>query len=218
MLALGEEYGGKVWTLLDDDELRQITIVMSRLGTVESSAVEDLLLEFVSRLSASGALMGNYEATERLLRKYLAPDRVSARDGRCARAGRPQHVGKAFQRSGGGARQLPQERIPADHRRRAVASCRPDQAAKILAILPEELALDVVNRMLRMEAVQKNVVEHIEKTLRKEFMSQPVANAAARRARGDGGHFQRLRPPDRSALHGRARRRQLATAPSASRT
>ncbi len=36
------------------------------------------------------------------------------------RAGRPQHVGEALQRAGGGARQLPQERIPADHRRGAV--------------------------------------------------------------------------------------------------
>src|SRR5262245_26626280 len=74
MLALGEEHGSKVWPMLDDDELRQITMVMARLGTVESSAVEDLLLEFVSRLSASGAVMGNYEATERLLRRYLTPD------------------------------------------------------------------------------------------------------------------------------------------------
>src|SRR3989304_6164891 len=71
MLALGEEYGGKVWSLLDDDELRKITIVMSTIGTVDSSAVEDLLLEFVSRLSASGAVMGNYDATERLLPKDL---------------------------------------------------------------------------------------------------------------------------------------------------
>src|SRR5688500_8907312 len=77
MLALGEEYGGKIWALLDDDELRLLTQTRSTLGTVEASAVEEMLLEFVSRLSASGALMGNYDATERLLQKYLPPDRVS---------------------------------------------------------------------------------------------------------------------------------------------
>jgi flagellar motor switch protein FliG len=48
---------------------------------------------------------------------------------------------------------------------------RPEQAAKILAVLPETIAFDVVDRMLRMEAVQKSVVEHIEQTLRKEFMT-----------------------------------------------
>ena len=77
MLALGEEYGGKIWSLLDDDEVRQISVTMSQLGTVDASSVEHLMLEFVSRLSASGSLMGNYDATERLLQKYLDPNRVS---------------------------------------------------------------------------------------------------------------------------------------------
>src|SRR5688572_21654042 len=62
MLSLGESYGGKIWKMLDDDELRELSIVMSQLGTIEASTVEALLLEFVSRMSASGALMGNYDA------------------------------------------------------------------------------------------------------------------------------------------------------------
>src|SRR6516165_12157257 len=77
MLALGEQYGGKVWSLLDDDEVRELSIHMSTLGTVEAEVVEDMLLEFVSRMSASGALMGNFDATERLLQQYLPPERVS---------------------------------------------------------------------------------------------------------------------------------------------
>ncbi len=77
MLALGEQHGGKIWSLLDDDELRQLSIVMSTLGTIESSLVENLLLEFVGKLSASGSLMGNYDATERLLQQFLPPERVS---------------------------------------------------------------------------------------------------------------------------------------------
>src|SRR3984885_11429199 len=77
MLALGEQYGGKVWALLDDDEVRELSIHMSTLGTVEADVVEDLLIEFVSRMSASGALMGTFDATERLLQQYLPSERVS---------------------------------------------------------------------------------------------------------------------------------------------
>src|ERR1700745_3417123 len=77
MLALGEQYGGKVWSLLDDDEVRELSMAMSTLGTVEADTVEDMLLEFVSRMSASGALMGNFDATERLLQQYLPPERVT---------------------------------------------------------------------------------------------------------------------------------------------
>src|SRR5215468_4416445 len=77
MLALGEQYGAKIWNMLDDDELKALSICMSTLGTVEAPSVENLLLEFVSRMSASGALMGNFEATERLLQQYLPPERVN---------------------------------------------------------------------------------------------------------------------------------------------
>src|ERR1700687_3340891 len=75
MLALGEQFGGKVWSLLDDDEVRELSMVLSPLGTVEADVVEDLLLEFVSRMSASGALMGTFDGTERLLQLYLPPER-----------------------------------------------------------------------------------------------------------------------------------------------
>src|SRR5258708_10222897 len=78
MLALGEQYGGKVWSLLDDDEVRELSLVMSTLGTVEADVVEDLLLEFVSRMSASGALMGTFDGPDRMLHLYFPPERVSS--------------------------------------------------------------------------------------------------------------------------------------------
>src|SRR5882757_5548496 len=77
MLALGEQYGGKVWALLDDDEGRELSIHMSTLGTVGADVVEDLLLECVSRMSASGALMGTFDATERLLHQSPPSERVT---------------------------------------------------------------------------------------------------------------------------------------------
>src|SRR5271154_2546472 len=64
MLALGDQYGGKIWQLLDDDEVRELSLAMSTLGTVEVDTVEAMMLEFVGRMSASGALMGNFDATE----------------------------------------------------------------------------------------------------------------------------------------------------------
>jgi len=52
-----------------------------------------------------------------------------------------------------------------------LSKLKPEHAARVLAILPEDMALDVVNRMLKMEAVQKEVIERLEATLRTEFMS-----------------------------------------------
>jgi flagellar motor switch protein FliG len=48
---------------------------------------------------------------------------------------------------------------------------RPEHAARVLASLPEEFAIETVLRMLRMELVQKDVLNDVERTLRAEFMS-----------------------------------------------
>jgi flagellar motor switch protein FliG len=170
MLSLGEQYGSKIWGLLDDDELRQLSVVMSTLGMVEAENVEKLMLEFVSRLSASGAVMGDYDATERLLQQYLPPERVGGiMDEIRGPAGRnmweklsnvPEEVLANYLKN-----EYPQTVAV------VISKLRPEHAARVLAILPEDLALDVVNRMLRMEAVQKEVIERLEQTLRTEFMS-----------------------------------------------
>jgi flagellar motor switch protein FliG len=170
MLSLGEQYGAKVWSLLDDDELRQLSLVMSVLGTIEAETVEQLLLEFVGRLSASGALMGNYDATERLLQQYLPPERVS---------GLMEEIRGPAGRNMWEKLSNVQEQVLANYLKNeypqtvavVLSKLRPEHAARVLSILPEELALDVVTRMLKMEAVQKEVIERVEQTLRTEFMS-----------------------------------------------
>src|SRR5246127_2269421 len=170
MLALGEQYGGKVWSLLDDDEVKTLSLTMSSLGTVEVEVVEDLLLEFVSRMSASGALMGTFDATERLLQQYLRSARVT---------GIMEKIRGPAGRNMWEKLSNVQEEVLANYLKNeypqtvavVLSKIRPEHAARVLAILPEDLALDVVNRMLRMEAVQKEVLERVELTLRTEFMS-----------------------------------------------
>jgi flagellar motor switch protein FliG len=170
MLALGEQHGAKIWSLLDDDELRQLSVVMSSLGMVEAETVERLMIEFVGKLSASGAVMGDYDATERLLQQFLPPERVGGiMDEIRGPAGRnmweklsnvPEEVLANYLRN-----EYPQTVAV------VISKLRSEHAARVLAILPEDFALDVINRMLRMEAVQKEVIERLEQTLRTEFMS-----------------------------------------------
>jgi flagellar motor switch protein FliG len=170
MLALGDQYGGKVWQLLDDDEVRELSIAMSTLGTVEADVVEEMLLEFVSRMSASGALMGNFDATERLLQQYLPPERVH---------GIMDEIRGPAGRNMWEKLSNVQEEVLANYLKNeypqtiavVLSKLKPEHAARVLAILPEDMALDVVGRMLKMEAVQKEVIESVEKTLRVEFMS-----------------------------------------------
>ena len=121
-------------------------------------------------MSASGALMGNYDATERLLQQYLPPERVG---------GIMDEIRGPAGRNMWEKLSNVQEEVLANYLKNeypqtvavVLSKLRPEHAARVLAILPEDLALDVVNRMLRMEAVQKEVLERVEQTLRTEFMS-----------------------------------------------
>src|SRR5262245_647226 len=152
MLALGEQHGGKIWNMLDDDELRELSVVMSTLGTIEAESVENLLLEFVGRMSASGALMGNYDATERLLHQFLPPERVG---------GIMEEIRGPAGRNMWEKLSNVQEEVLANYLKNeypqtvavVLSKIKPEHAARVLGILPEDLALDVINRMLKMEAV-----------------------------------------------------------------
>jgi flagellar motor switch protein FliG len=121
-------------------------------------------------MSASGAVMGNYDATERLLQQYLPVERVS---------GIMDEIRGPAGRNMWEKLSNVQEEVLANYLKNeypqtvavVLSKLRPEHAARVLAILPEDLSLDVVNRMLRMEAVQKEVIERVEQTLRTEFMS-----------------------------------------------
>src|ERR1700753_1518202 len=77
MLSLGEEHSEQLWKMMDEEEVKEVSQVMSSLGTVSSSLVEKLLVDFVSQMSGTGSLMGSYESTERLISKFMPGDKVA---------------------------------------------------------------------------------------------------------------------------------------------
>src|SRR3984885_11755258 len=77
MLSLGEEHSSKIWSMMDEEEIKEISQVMSNLGSVASSVIEKLMVDFVSQMSGTGSLMGSYESTERLIARFLPEEKVS---------------------------------------------------------------------------------------------------------------------------------------------
>ena len=216
MLALGEQYGGKIWSLLDDDELRELSIVMSTLGTIEARSVESLLLEFVGRLSASGALMGNYDATERLLQQFLPPERVG---------GIMDEIRGPAGRNMWEKLSNVQEEVLANYLKNeypqtvavVLSKLRPEHAARVLA----HPAGGARARRRQPHAEDGSGAEGSARARRADAAHrihvEPLADPPPRRPRGDGGNLQQFRPPDRDALHDRARGGQPREPPSASR-
>jgi flagellar motor switch protein FliG len=170
MLALGEDQAAKIFGRLHEDEIRDLSLSMAALGTVDSAQVEEVAREFVAELGQTGHLVGSYEVTERMLLKTLPKERVAQiMEEIRGPAGRTMwdKLGNV------------NEAVLANYLKNeypqtvavVLSKVKPDHAARVLSLLPEGFAMEVVMRMLRMETVQKEALEGVERTLRLEFMS-----------------------------------------------
>ena len=169
LLALGEDHT-VLWEALDEEEIKEISQAMAGLGTVPSSVVEDLLIEFISAMSATGAIMGSFEQTQRLLASFMPTEKVE---------GLMEEIRGPAGRTMWDKLANVNEAVLANYLKNeypqtvavVLSKIKPEHSARVLAALPEDFALECVTRMLRMEPVQREILDKIEQTLRTEFMS-----------------------------------------------
>jgi flagellar motor switch protein FliG len=169
LLTLGEE-GTAIWQMLDEEEIKEVSQAMATLGNVTSNVVEVLLVEFISNISGGGTVMGSFEQTQRLLNSFLDPDKV---DGLMEEIRGP--AGRTMWDKLGNV----SEGVLANYLKNeypqtvavVLSKVKPDHASRVLGALPEDFAMECVTRMLRMEPVQREILDKIEQTLRTEFMS-----------------------------------------------
>jgi flagellar motor switch protein FliG len=180
MLAIGEEHASRLFGKMHEDEIRDISAAMAGLGSVPAQTVEELCHEFADNLGRTGSLVGSWETTERMLLRTLPRDRVSQiMEEIRGPAGRTMwdKLGNV------------NEAVLANYLKNeypqtvavVLSKVKPDHAARVLSLLPEGFAMEVVMRMLRMETVQKEALDGVEKTLKAEFMSN-LARAQRRDA------------------------------------
>jgi flagellar motor switch protein FliG len=169
LLSLGEDHV-RLWQGLDEDEIKEISQAMATLGTVSSQVVEELLVEFVSGMSGSGAVLGSFEQTQKLLSAFMPPDRVE---------GMMEEIRGPAGRTMWDKLANVNEAVLANYLKNeypqtvavVLSKIKPEHASRVLTALPEDFALECVQRMLRMEPVQREILDKIEQTLRTEFMS-----------------------------------------------
>ena len=175
MLALGEEQCARLFALMHEDEIKEISAAMAKLGSVPAEVIEGLCGEFSDSLGAVSGLVGSYDSTERLLQKTLSRERVTQiMDEIRGPAGRTM-----WDKLGNVNENVLASYLKNEYPQTVavvLSKIRADHAARVLAILPEPFAMEVVMRMLRMETVQKEVLDGVERTLRAEFMSNLARN------------------------------------------
>jgi flagellar motor switch protein FliG len=170
MLSLGEEHSSRLFAQMDDEEIKEISACMANLGTVSSTLVEKLFVDFADHISATGSLVGTHESTERLLTKVLGSERVALiMEEIRGPAGRTMWDKLANVNESVLANYLKNE-YPQTVAV-VLSKVKSDHAGRVLTQLPESFAMEVIMRMLRMEAVQKEVLDDVERTLRNEFFT-----------------------------------------------
>src|SRR5476649_1804374 len=176
MLALGEEQCGRLFNLMHEDEIRDISAAMAQLGAVRAEIVERLCTDFVDNLGSSGSLVGSFESTESLLMKTLPRDRVSQiMEEIRGPAGRTM-----WDKLGNVNEDVLANYLKNEYPQTVavvLSKVRPDHAARVLTLSPDAFSTEVVMRLLCMETVQQDVLADVERTLRSEFMSNLARTA-----------------------------------------
>lgn len=169
LLALGDEEH-KLWEMMDEEEIREVSSAMSNLGNVSSKVVEKLIVEFAGQMSSGGSVMGSFEATQRLLNGFLPEGKVET-----IMEELRGPAGRTMWDKLGNVNEVVLANYLKNEYPQTVAvvlsKVKSEHASRVLAALPEDFALEVVTRMLRMEPVQREILDRIEETLRTEFMS-----------------------------------------------
>jgi flagellar motor switch protein FliG len=169
LMALGED-AKKLWEVMDEEEIKEVSQAMASLGMVPSVVVEALVHEFINRLSGAGSIMGSVEQTQRMLMQILPKEKVDTL---------MEEIRGPAGRNIWDKLANVHETVLASYLKNeypqtvavVLAKVRPEHAAKVLAELPQDFAAECVMRMLAMEPVQRDILEKVETTLRTEFMS-----------------------------------------------
>jgi flagellar motor switch protein FliG len=183
MLALDDERASRLFGMMHEDEIKAVSAAMAQLGVVPVDTVERLCSDIVDNFDTTGGILGTFESTEALLMKTLPRERVTQiMEEIRGPAGRTM-----WDKLGNVSEELLASYLKNEYPQTVavvLAMVKPDHSAKVLTLLPDSFAMEVVMRMLRMESIQRDVLDRVERILRAEFMSN-----LARASTSDAHHM-----------------------------
>ena len=170
LLSIDEANSTKIFAMMNEDEIKDISAAMASLGAIKPEMIEQLIGEFSSEISSSVSLFGNADVTERLLQKALGKDKVSSimEDIR-GPAGK-----NTWDKLGNVNEEVLAAYLKNEYPQTValiISKINPTHAAKVLSALPTDFTFDIMMRMLNMEPVKKEILERVERILKNEFIN-----------------------------------------------
>lgn len=175
LLAVGEETAGNVLQQMDDFEIRDLSREMVEMGAISGEEMDEVLESFVEEMVGGGGdIMGGWTAAERFLGSVMGEDKVKAlMEEMRGPAGRT-----VWEKLSNVSEDILANYLRNEYPQTVaviMSKVKPAHAAKVLANLPEDLAMEVIERMLLIDNISRDVIENVETSLRTEFMRNLAA-------------------------------------------
>lgn len=170
-LCLDDNLGGEMLRRLDEVQIRKITRALANLGRVSVQTIETVITEFSISVQSGGEVVGTLRVAERLLRSFLSEDQVAAI---LSDLRGPVREHDLWQRLGQVNETMLANYLKGEHEQTAAAilsNLNPETAARVLPLLGKERMEEIIERMVRLDAILPVTLQQIEQTLQSDIMS-----------------------------------------------
>jgi flagellar motor switch protein FliG len=178
-LCLGESRGSALMQKLSDEEIQTMRRAMSGLGVIDNFAVESVLQDFTEGVANGGGVVGSFSIAENMLRSFLPEEQV---DGILKDIRGPLKEKDLWARFSSLSENVIANYLKNEHEQTIAAilsNVKNDTAARVLPLLGTEKMENVIERMIRMEAVPNHMMRQIEETLQSDIINAPAQPTTA---------------------------------------
>ena len=169
VMAMGSHESETLMKRLDDKELEQVGRSISSMGRVSAGVVEDVVLQFVQQVTTNVDINGSYAMAENLLRKALPAERAEEIISQIGSSGDAHSMWEQLSQIS--PEMLANYLINEYPQTSALilSKINPQHASRVMALFPDKDNAEVMNRIVKLDNVQSEVLKELEKTLRNEF-------------------------------------------------
>lgn len=171
IISLGADDASKIYKFLKEDEIEQLTYEISRLEHLSPQIMEDTLKDFYDLcLTQKVITEGGFEYARNVLEKAFGSQIAASLLERVTKTMRTKSF--EFVRKSDYKNLL--AIIQNEHPQTIaliLSYARADQASAVIADLPKEKRIDVVERIAKMDRTSPEIIRYVEQELEKKFNS-----------------------------------------------
>jgi len=171
IISLGAEDASRIYKFLKEDEIEQLTYEISRLQHLSPQTMESTLKDFYELcLTQKVITEGGLEYAKNVLEKAFGTQVATSLLERVTKTLRNKSFDFIRQADYKNLLTIIQNEHPQTIAL-ILSYARADQAAAVIAELPKEKRIDVVERIAKMDRTSPEIVKYVEKELLKKFNS-----------------------------------------------